>query len=268
MTHPKNSRRCTIHETFLFSTLFILMSLTSFSCASTSSQGAESQSTFTESAAVAQHPSKIAEAGSAVQRKELIEELEAMGITDKSVLTSMGKVKRHHFVPDKYHDSAYRNIPLPIGEGQTISQPFIVGLMSQLLGIKPGDNILEVGTGSGYQAAVLAEMGVRVHSIEIVPVLANSARVRLDELGYEDVKTRTGDGYLGWQEAAPFDGIIVTAAPDHFPPSLREQLKPTGHMVIPVGPTGSVQTLWLVEQKDGEWIFLNQGAVTFVPLVR
>ncbi len=203
-----------------------------------------------------------------VQRRRLIEEIELRGVTDTRVLDAMKSVERHHFVPERYRDLAYRDRPLPIGEGQTISQPFVVGLMTQLLDVEAGDRVLEVGTGSGYQAAVLAEMGVEVYSIEIIPVLAKSARERLDRLGYEEVESRTADGYLGWQEAAPFDGVIVTAAPDHFPPPLREQLKPTGRMVIPVGPTGSVQTLWLVEQREGEWVFVNQGDVTFVPLVR
>ena len=208
------------------------------------------------------------EAQFAAKRKRLIEEIALRGVTDSVVLDAMSAVERHHFVPERYRDLAYRDRPLPIGEGQTISQPFVVGLMTQLLEIKPGDRVLEVGTGSGYQAAVLAEIGVEVFSIEIIAVLAKSARERLDRLGYEDVETRTTDGYFGWQEAAPFDGVIVTAAPDHFPPPLREQLKPSGRMVIPVGPTGSVQTLWLVEQREGEWVFVNQGAVTFVPLVR
>ncbi len=204
----------------------------------------------------------------AVQRQRLIEEIGLCGVTESRVLEAMGVVERHHFVPERYRDLAYRDRPLPIGEGQTISQPFVVGLMTQLLDVEPGDRVLEVGTGSGYQAAVLEEMGVEVYSIEIISVLAKSARERLDRLGYDEVETRTADGYLGWPDAAPFDGVIVTAAPDHFPPPLREQLKPTGRMVIPVGPTGSVQTLWLVEQREGEWVFVNQGDVTFVPLVR
>ena len=204
-----------------------------------------------------------------LQRERMVaEDIEPQGITDPLVLDAMRTVPRHLFVPEKFRDWAYHNRPLPIGEGQTISQPHIVGLMSQLLDVKPGEKVLEVGTGSGYQAAVLAEMDVEVYSIEIIPTLAHSAKERLARLGYTDIQTRIGDGYFGWEEEALFDGIIVTAAPDHVPPPLLSQLKPTGKMVIPVGPPGSVQTLWLVEQREGEWVFLNQGRVIFVPLGR
>jgi protein-L-isoaspartate(D-aspartate) O-methyltransferase len=134
--------------------------------------------------------------------------------------------------------------------------------------VEPGQKVLEVGTGSGYQAAVLAQMGARVWSVEIIPTLAQQARQRLDRLGYDKVRTRVGDGYFGWVEEAPFDAIIVTAAPDHVPPPLLAQLKPTGRMVIPVGPPGSVQTLWLIQQKEGQWVSVNQGDVMFVPLLR
>ena len=189
------------------------------------------------------------------------------GIEDLRVRAAMRTVSRHLFVPEKYRDQAYENRSLPIGEGQTISQPYIVGLMTEILKVDPGDRILEVGTGSGYQSAVLAQMGAQVYSIEIIPMLAKEARERLDRLGYGGVQTRVEDGYFGWLEHAPFDSIIVTAAPDHVPPLLLAQLKPTGRMVIPVGPTGAVQTLWLIRQEAGEWLFVNQGAVRFVPLV-
>ena len=204
-----------------------------------------------------------------LQRERMVvEQIEARGVADPSVLAALRAVHRHAFVHKRYRRRAYSDAPLPIGEGQTISHPYVVALMSKLLDVKPGDKVLEVGTGSGYQAAVLGQMGARVYSIEIIPPLAQEARERLDQQGYGDVQTRVGDGYHGWTEQAPFDGIIVTAAPDHVPPSLLEQLKPTGRMVIPVGPPGSVQTLWLVVQKEGDWVFLNQGAVRFVPLLR
>ena len=140
--------------------------------------------------------------------------------------------------------------------------------MSQLLDVGPGDKVLEVGTGSGYQAAVLAEMGTEVYTVEIIPVLAHEVRERLDLLGYQEVRSRAADGYFGWAEQALFDGIIVTAAPDHTPPPLLAQLKPTGKMVIPAGPPGSVQTLWLTEHQEDRWVSFNQGAVRFVPFVR
>jgi len=149
------------------------------------------------------------------------EDIEARGITDPMVLAAMRFVPRHMFVPDRHRNRAYDDNPLPIGEGQTISQPYIVALMSQLLDVEPGDKVLEVGTGSGYQAAVLASMGVEVYSVEIIPVLADRTRQLLDNLGYSQIQTLVGDGYFGWEEHAPFDAIIVTAAPDHIPPLLR-----------------------------------------------
>ena len=204
----------------------------------------------------------------AASRARMVEkDIEGRGIDDPLVLSAMLSVPRHEFVPDEYRDRAYSNRPLPIGEGQTISQPFIVGLMTQLLNVEPGDRILEIGTGSGYQAAVLARMGAEVYSIEIIPELAERTRKTFVSTGY-DVQTRIGDGYFGWEEHAPYDGIIVTAAPDHVPPPLRDQLRPEGKMVIPVGPPGGVQSLWLIEQRDGRWVSLNQGAVRFVPFVR
>lgn len=178
-------------------------------------------------------------------------------------------VPRERFVPPAVAAHAYDNRPLPIGEGQTISQPFIVALMTDLLQLAPGANVLEVGTGSGYQAAVLAELGMRVRSIEIVAPLATRARRALDDAGYAAVITRVGDGYQGWPDAAPFDGIIVTAAPDHVPPALVEQLAPGGRMVIPVGPNWLSQEL-LVIRKDADGRTVRQRAlpVRFVPLTR
>ena len=202
-------------------------------------------------------------------RRELmvVEDIEGRGISDPRVLAAMRTVPRHLFVPEKYRHKAYGDTPLPIGRGQTISQPYIVAAMTQLMGVAPGDKILEVGTGSGYQAAILAQMDAEVYSVEIIPALANESRQLLDRLGYQEVRTRTGDGYFGWEDYGPFDAIIVTAAPDHIPPPLLDQLKPNGKMIIPVGPQGAVQTLWLAEQRDGEWVFINQGLVRFVPLV-
>ena len=204
----------------------------------------------------------------AASRARMVErDIEARGVDDPRLSSAMLSVPRHEFVPDEYRDQAYNDNPLPIGEGQTISQPYIVALMTDLLDLQPGDKILEIGTGSGYQAAVLAEMGAEVYSIEIIPELADRAREALASTGYE-VQTRVADGYFGWEQHAPFDGIIVTAAPDHVPPPLRDQLGPGGKMVIPVGPPGGVQSLWLVEQRDGRWVSINQGAVRFVPFVR
>ena len=202
-------------------------------------------------------------------RRELmvVEDIEGRGISDPRVLAAMRSVPRHLFVPEKYLYKAYGDNPLPIGRGQTISQPYVVAAMTQLMGVRPGDKILEVGTGSGYQAAILAQMDAEVYSVEIIPDLANESRQRLDRLGYQEGRTRPGDGYFGWEDYGPFDAIIVTAAPDHIPPPLLDQLKSTGKMIIPVGPQGAVQTLWLAEQRDGEWVFINQGLVRFVPLV-
>ena len=203
------------------------------------------------------------------ERERMVgQQIEKRDIDDPRVLDAMRSVPRHRFVPERYRGRAYEDSPLPIGEGQTISQPYIVALMTQLLDVDPGDKILEVGTGSGYQAAILAEMGAEVYSIEIIPVLAARTRPLLDELGYGEIETRTADGYFGWEEHAPFDGIMVTAAPDHIPPPLLEQLKLSGKMVVPVGPQGAVQTLWLIERSGDRWVSRNQGSVLFVPLVQ
>jgi protein-L-isoaspartate(D-aspartate) O-methyltransferase len=182
---------------------------------------------------------------------------------------ALDTVPRERFVPPALAARAYENNPLPIGEGQTISQPFIVALMTELLQLPPGARVLEVGTGSGYQAAILAEMGMRVHSIEIVAPLAERARAALDAAGYASVVTRIGDGYQGWPDAAPFDGIIVTAAPDHVPPALVEQLKPGGRMVIPVGPNWLSQELRVIRKEpDGRTVTQRTLPVRFVPLTR
>lgn len=183
------------------------------------------------------------------------------------VLAVLGRVERHRFVPPDQVRYAYENRPLPIGHGQTISQPYIVALMTDLLEPAGDDVVLEVGTGSGYQAAVLAELVGRVYSIEIIEALAASAGERLERLGYDNVATKLGDGYYGWEEHAPFDAIIVTAAASHVPPPLIEQLKPGGRMVIPVGAQFMTQLLLLLEKgEDGEIVTRQIGAVRFVPL--
>ena len=186
---------------------------------------------------------------------------------DARVLEAMARVPRHEFVPAGLVDVAYRNRPLPIGHGQTISQPYIVAIMTDLLGLEPGQRVLEIGTGSGYQAAVLAEFGALVWSIEIVPALAEQAAERLPRLGYDEVETRQGDGYYGWPEEAPFDAIIVTAAASHVPPPLLQQLKPGARMIIPVGSPFSTQQLLLVTRDENEQVRTRQVLpVRFVPL--
>ena len=184
------------------------------------------------------------------------------------VRKALAKVERHRLVPPGEVSRAYRNHPLPIGSGQTISQPYIVALSTDLLGAKPGDVVLEVGTGSGYQAAVLAEIVARVYSIEIVPALGNEARKRLEELGYGNIEVRIGDGYAGWPDKAPFDGILVTAAAPRVPQALVDQLKPGGRLVIPVGGSGETQYLKLLTKRaDGGVDEKRVLPVRFVPLV-
>ena len=186
---------------------------------------------------------------------------------DTRVLDAMAKVPRHEFVPPHLLDKAYQNRPLPIGHGQTISQPYIVAIMTDLLDIEPGQRILEVGTGSGYQAAVLAEVGARVWSIEIITELGEQAQARLRRLGYDKVEVRLGDGYYGWPEHADFDAIIVTAAASHIPPPLLQQLKPGGKMIIPVGSPFSTQQLILITRgENDEFITRQILPVRFVPL--
>lgn len=183
------------------------------------------------------------------------------------VLAALAKVPRHEFVPDDQRRHAYDNRPLPIGHGQTISQPYIVALMTQLAAPDAGDVVLEIGTGSGYQAAILAELVDAVYSIEIVEPLADSAAALLDRLGYDNVATRLGDGYFGWVENAPYDAIVVTAAASHVPRPLIEQLRPGGRMVIPVGDRFMTQQLLLIEKTADEELITRQiAAVRFVPL--
>lgn len=207
------------------------------------------------------------------QRQALVAELRAAnppGLRsriDPDVLAVLGRVPRHEFVPAAQQRHAYENRPLAIGHGQTISQPYIVALMTSLVRPAPGQKILEIGTGSGYQAAVLAESGARVYSIEIIEPLARQAAQRLRALGYRNVETRIGDGYYGWKEHAPFDTIMVTAAASSIPPPLVAQLKPGGRMVIPVGSSFFTQTLMLVEKSaDGRVRTRQIVPVRFVPL--
>ena len=185
-----------------------------------------------------------------------------------AVRAAMGKVERHRLVPDSQRGAAYRNHPLPIGSGQTISQPYIVALSTDLLNLKGGETVLDVGTGSGYQAAILAEIAARVFSIEIIDPLGKAAAKRLEELGYGNIEIKIGDGYQGWPEKAPFDAIVVTAAAPQVPPALVAQLKPGGRMVIPVGGSGDIQYLkLLVKRADGGYDEKRVLPVRFVPLV-
>lgn len=203
----------------------------------------------------------------AVLREHMVTfDIEERGVLDPEVRRAMRSVPRHEFVPTDYTDMAYADRPLPIGYGQTISQPYIVGAMTELLRLKQGDRVLEIGTGSGYQAAILAELTDEVYSVEIIEALYKRATETLQRLGYHQVKTRHVDGYYGWEEHAPYDAIIVTCAPDHIPQPLISQLKDGGRLVIPVGPPGSYQTLWLIE-KQGEKVVSKQVmGVVFVPL--
>jgi len=201
------------------------------------------------------------------ERLEMVETtIEARDVTDPDILAAMQTVQRHLFVPPDFIEAAYEDHPLPIGYGQTISQPYIVAWMTELLELKPGEKVLEIGTGSGYQAAVLAELDdVDVYTIEIVPELADIAAKRLKELGYTQVMVKQGDGYYGWPEYAPFDAIIVTAAPDHLPAPLVEQLNEGGRLVIPIGPPGGYQTLWKFVKEGQDVTAYSMGGVMFVP---
>jgi len=199
------------------------------------------------------------------QRIHLVDRELAGEIRDARVLTALRKVPRHRFVPEALRAHAYENRPLPIGEDQTISQPFVVALMTELLELDAGSRVLEIGTGSGYQAAVLAELAGDVYTIEIVEPLAIRAAATLKALGYDRIHVRTGDGYRGWPEAAPFDAILVTCAPDHVPGPLQEQLAEGGRLVIPVGSRGD-QELVVVEKEGGRLIRRDVIRVRFVPM--
>ena len=200
------------------------------------------------------------------REKMVKHDLKGRDINDKRVLSVMGKVKRHLFVEKSLWNVAYNDYPLSIDDGQTISQPYIVALMTQCLNLKPTDNVLEIGTGSGYQAAVLAELVDQVYSIEIGEKLAKEASLRLKELGYQNVKVKQGDGYFGWPSYAPFDAIIITCATNQIPPPLTKQLKEGGRLIIPLGSTLFHQTLTLITKVKGELEVKHISGVRFVPM--
>lgn len=186
---------------------------------------------------------------------------------DPRVMKAIATVPRHEFVPPEEESSAYENRPLPIGNGQTISQPYIVAIMTDMLNLKPNSKVLELGTGSGYQAAILSELAGEVYTIEIVEPLGLLAKERLQRLGYDNVTTKVGDGYYGWEEHAPFDAIIVTAAASHIPPPLIKQLKPGGRMVVPVGSRFMAQQLLVVDKRADQKVVSRQVLpVVFVPV--
>ena len=197
----------------------------------------------------------------------VVRQLQGRNITDPRVLKAMGRVPRHRFVPEALASQAYNDHPLPIGSGQTISQPYIVALMTQWAEVHPGDKVLEVGTGSGYQAAVLAELTDRVFTIELLPALARQAAARLQDLGYRGIRVKCGDGYRGWPEEAPFDAIVVTAAAPRVPPALEAQLQEGGRLVIPLGKPYGSQTLVRWRKVGGKLVEEASLPVRFVPLV-
>ncbi len=215
-------------------------------------------------------PARPVQAQAASERERMVaRHIAARGIADQRVLEAMRLVPRHRLVPSESAKSAYQDRPLSIGYGQTISQPYIVALMTELARVAPGDRVLEIGTGSGYQAAVLAQLAGHVYTIEIVEPLARRAAADLKALGYENVSVRAGDGYAGWPEYAPFDAIVVTAAPSEVPAPLLEQLKPGGRMVVPVGPAWAMQQLKLIEKReDGSIRTSSIAPVRFVPFTR
>ncbi len=201
------------------------------------------------------------------ERKQMVDEqIIARGIKGEKIIQTFLKVERHLFVPERYRNSAYGDHPLPIGEGQTISQPYIVAFMTHILNLSRNDRVLEIGTGSGYQAAILGELSDHVFTIEINKPLGKSADKLLKELGYANVKVKVGDGYKGWKEHAPFDAIIVTCAPTHVPEPLKEQLKEGGRMIIPVGESYS-QKLVYIEKVNGELRQKSEFPVRFVPML-
>ncbi|MCD6302075.1 MAG: protein-L-isoaspartate(D-aspartate) O-methyltransferase [Anaerolineae bacterium] len=194
-------------------------------------------------------------------------QIAARGVEDKRVLAAMAKVPRHRFVAEEDRYQAYADHPIPIGWGQTISQPYMVAAMTELLGLQPDSRVLEVGTGSGYQTAILAELASSVFTIEVIPRLMVRAREILSELGYDNIRFRCGDGRQGWPEEAPFDGVIVTCAPDRVPDELVAQLADGGRMSIPIGPPGGVQTLYLVTKQGRRILRRPVMSVRFVPLM-
>ncbi len=203
------------------------------------------------------------------ERHRMVRLMIDQGIKDKAVLQAMRSVPRHEFVPENLVPHAYEDRPLPIGHGQTISQPYIVALMTELLELDPDDTVLEIGTGQGYQAAILGQIVKEVVTVEIVQALATQAREKLHKLGYSNIKVVYGDGYYGYESKAPFDAIIVTAAPENIPPPLIKQLKPGGKLIIPVGRSGRTQNLKLVEKDEkGHTTTKSKLPVRFVPFTR
>lgn len=204
----------------------------------------------------------------ASERQRMVQEqLMSRGLHDEHVLAAMSKVPREEFVPQGSRAASYTDRPLPIGYDQTISQPYVVAFMTEQLRLQPQDHVLEIGTGSGYQAAILAELAAKVYSIEIIEPLAKNAEATLQRLGYKNVQVKIGDGYKGWPEHAPFDAITVTCAPDHVPQPLTDQLKEGGRMIIPVGGFGD-QELYLLEKKNGQLLRRAVLPVRFVPMTR
>ena len=202
------------------------------------------------------------------KRQAMIENhIKGRGIKDQRVLNVMGKIPRHLFVDEHIRKRAYGDHPLPIGEGQTISQPYVVALMTEALQLKPSDRVLEIGTGSAYQAAVLAGIVKEVCTVEIRKSLAERAEKRIKAFGYANIKVKYGDGYYGWEEFAPFDAIIITAAVNHIPPPLIRQLKEGGRLILPLGSTVYYQTLTLATKRKGELDVEQMGAVAFVPMI-
>jgi len=200
-------------------------------------------------------------------RMQMVEtQMRNRDVTDEEVLKAMEKVPRHEFVPERYQGLAHADRPLPIGYGQTISQPYIVALMTQLLEVGQADKVLEIGSGSGYQAAIMGELTHAVYTVEIIEELAESATELLHRLGYANVQVKHADGYYGWEEHAPYDVIIVTCAPDHIPQPLLDQLADGGRMVVPVGPPGAYQVLWKIEREGEEIVSRRITGVAFVPL--
>ncbi len=211
--------------------------------------------------------SLLAQDANEPERRQMVAtQIRERGVSDTRVLAAMEKVPRQEFVPSGLRALAYQDCPLPIGHGQTISQPYIVALMTELLGINSRSRVLEIGTGSGYQAAVLAEVAADVYTIELVEPLARKAGETLARLGYHNVHAKAGDGYQGWPEAAPFDAIIVTCAPENIPSELVEQLKEGGKLVVPVGAEGGAQELFLLEKTGGKIQQRSVIPVRFVPM--
>ncbi|MEW6108254.1 MAG: protein-L-isoaspartate(D-aspartate) O-methyltransferase [Nitrospirota bacterium] len=216
------------------------------------------------------YPGSILYASDDYKIKRLImveKDIKGRGVRDAKVLGAMQRIERHLFVDKRYMHRAYEDNPLPIDEGQTISQPYVVALMTEALKLRPGDKVLEIGTGSGYQAAVLAEIASEVYTIEIRKNLAEKSEKLLKSLGYKNVKVKHADGYYGWKEYAPYDAIIVTASANHIPAPLIRQLKEGGRLIIPLGSTVYFQTLTLATKEKGELDVVQMGGVAFVPMI-